>query len=351
MINSLEKALIQVGIETVEIADVVKAVPARVRDIIQGFETDELLRLFNVLIYVHVTRNTYPGRGVLLENCRDTDNVDLLRQLGLVDVSGWAKHTVVIDTDSGREISEIVLRTKIRKLNFEEIRSTCHPIIFWICRDIVVKSKEYTLPTTFPNSNLFNQADKAVSQRLLSVNNTVFDKFKDFADKLVDAGVVELANGFNSNNIWEKEYVFPEETDAFLEPLIKSFDPGIVTNIESLLKAMDHKYRAIDFLYRYDPQAYQGLGNYRQAANEIIFYLRNLGSSVKVVPETFSKGFREAVPFIILDRKSYENALNDFKRDLVDEMNSGIIGTLNREANYLIEKPTEEEKPKGSVIT
>mgnify|MGYP000493728129 CR=1 FL=1 len=74
MTNSLEKALIQVGIETVEIADVVKAVPARIRDIIQGFETDELLRLFNALIYIHVTRNTYPGRGVLLENCRDTDN-------------------------------------------------------------------------------------------------------------------------------------------------------------------------------------------------------------------------------------------------------------------------------------
>lgn len=355
MINNLEKALIQVGIETVEIADVVKAVPARVQDIIQSFEADELSRLLNDLVYIHVTRNTYLGRGVLLENCKDSASVDLLWQLGLVDKEQWGskiKHTVVRDTTIGRKISEIVLRAKIRALNFNEIRSTFHPITFWICRDIVVKSKKYTLPTTFPNSDPFVQPDEPVSQRLLNTNAFIFNKFKDFADKLVDAGVVELANGFNSNNIWEKEYVFPEETDAFLEPLIKSFDPQIVTKIESLLKAMDHKYRAIDFLYRYDPQAYQGLGNYRQAANEIIFYLRNLGSSVKVVPETFSKGFREAVPFIIWDRNSYENALNDFKKNLVGEMNAKIDEIIEglKKTGFIVTKgKTKEEKAAVAV--
>lgn len=333
---NLEKVFIQMGVETVEIANVVKAVPARIRDIIQNFETDEVLRLFNVLIYIHVTRNTYPGRGVLLENCKESDSIDLLRQLGLVDMTTWGskiRHTVVIDTDDGRKISEILLIAKIRALNFNEIRSTCHPIIFWICRDMAVKSKEYTLPTTFPNKDPFNQADRPISWRLLSANNTIFDKFKEFADILVKVGVVGLANGFNSNNIWDKEYVFPEETDAILEPLIKGFDPEIVTKIESLLKAMDHKYRAIDFLYSYDPQAYQGLGNYRQAENEIIFYLRNLGSSVKVVPETFSKGFGEKVPFIILNRKSYKDVLSDFKRDLMNEANVGIKIILTRETN------------------
>ena len=118
--------------------------------------------------------------------------------------------------------------------------------------------------------------------------------------------------------------MFPEETDAILELLIKGFDPQIVTEIESCLKAAYHKYQALDFLCEYKPQAYQGLGNYRQAENEILSYLRDCGSSVKVVPETFSKGFREKVPFIILDRKSYKNTLNDFKKNLVDEMNTKI---------------------------
>ena len=348
MSNDFENSLLKIGLQAAEIADIMNAVPARVRDIIQALNANQIPPLLDSLAYIHVTRNRYVGRGVLLKDCNEIQ-VELLRQLGLVDVSSWGgkmRHTIVIDTSEEGRIAEGIIRAKIRKLNFKEIRSIIHPIIFWICRDIVVKSKEYILPTTFPNRNMFDYADKPLACRLLNANKLIFTKFKEFADKLVANGLVGLATGFNSNNIWGQEFVFPEETDAILEPLIQGVDISLAAEIESFLKLADERYRALDFLYRYDSQTYQGLGNYQDVENQIISNLRNLGPEIIIAPDTFSKGLGEKVPFIIRDKKAYENALNVFRGTLEDEVNAEMKKICDHSARRTGEAEFEVEKPK-----
>ncbi len=324
--------LAKIGVEKKEISNLIVAIPAKTKELIRGLDADKIVKLIDTLIYIHVARNTYIGKGVLLDNFKSRNSVDLLAQLGLVAVDrAWRKYDVVIDSDAGKEIAQNILNAKIRALNFADLRSLCHPIVFWLCQEIVVNAKKFALPTSFPNNDMFEiqGGDDSLAKRLLNSNATIYAHFKKFSQELVRHGIVGIAMGYNSTHTWNDEYVFPEETEAILEPLIKGFDPHTLKKVEDLIGTIQCKYKAILFLNNYNPQTYHGADDYEHDVQKEIFtYLHDLSGSISL---SRPLNIEEKVPlFLILDRNEYNKSLDFFKRKISEEFNAGIENILEK---------------------
>lgn len=351
MYQNIEKVLKEMGNSSDNIPEIMKAIPNQVRDILDSLSSEELHELIATLCYIYIAQNIR-DKGVLRSKCKNENSLSLLYQLGFIEEEKWCSINVVRTSPSGTNISNKILEIKIKEIQPNEF------IKFSPLAKIIllngITNKFLFLPTEFFNKDCFDsffiagESIESFINRLPYCSDPVFSECKLLADELVRRGMGAIADYYvcsHGGRVDEKLYVFSEKIIDVLKVDMEDAY-RISKNIESFGKEMETKYKAIKFLQQYDSQKYEGIGEYRNSSISIIDYLTRLENCVFVTKDVTTTGFGREMPFIIKDPKHYKAGLQQFKVDLINEIEKELerLKELKHEPVKIETKGLKEQK-------
>lgn len=313
MSTKIQEALIKLGIEQQNVSEILEHVPQIITDFEHNYSVNDLKKVFETLIYIHIAQNIRDeGMWRDERNCPNRDILDRLVKFGLIDNSHWQNRSIQT-TDAGEKLSNAIMERKINQTALKEMIESVPQIILGIIQNY------QSLPIIYPNQSYVQNWVEFPQDFLLSLpgyNEKCYNLCKPFYIKAVKEGWACIAHSYVSTRGGEEGKEYYVLSAKIMDAIADVIPQRIPKELEQRVNEIKDKFCALKFLFHYSPDSYNGLGRYSQVEENIISYLKELTNSIDTSKDLFTSGFSSQMPFMIRDADAYKTKILKFEKEL-----------------------------------
>jgi hypothetical protein len=350
--TKIEEALIKLGIGEQNISKILEYVPQIITEYEHNYSVGDLKNMFETLLYIYMAQNIRDEGMWINESNLNRDFIEKLENFRLINRTRGpgGKITSIKTTDAGEKLSKTIMERKINQNALREMIESTPNMIWKIIQDRQI------LPISYPNKSYVQESDEFpqdLQDFLLSLpnhNEKCYNLCKAFCIKAVDEGWACIAHYYVSTSGGggeerEEYYVLsPEVMDA----IANIIPQRVPKELEHRLNEIKDKFCALNFLFHYSPDSYNGLGRYSQVEENILTYLKELTNSIETSKDLFTSGFTSEMPFMISDVDAYESKILKFEKELNKQLTDLLSETCTQtsEKKAIPQQKTQEQTQK-----
>jgi len=340
--GKIEEALIKMGIKQQDVSIVLELVPKTLFNFEHNYNINDLKKMFETLTYINNTQEMRKT-GVWIEDCPNQDSLDTLSTFKLIDQSKWNGVPVVKTTNDGEILSKAIVKQTLDLSALKELFSATPEIILFIIKNYEDTNDGKIFPLVYENNSY---VEGGIPQNFLTslpdYNKKCFDLCKAFFSKAIEKGGACIATYYQSqlkgNKHGDKYYVLYEETR-------EAIHESIPKELENNLNGIKDNLFSLEFLFKYNPDTYNGLGKFSHIEKNILSYLKDLKNNIISSKDLFTSGFSSQMPYMIRDPDAYKTKVLKFEKELnkqISDLFSGVDVQKPSKKTEEGKKPTKQ---------